>query len=122
MMRYRRVIAEGQVYPPWYYGCGYYDMSTLRAHYYLIPLNYAVRLQRWLSWRWDTQRQRAGFWMPWNHIAGALSDEYQRGKREGYQDGYREGLADGREDVLDHLEAGVDIIYPRRDTTDLDSQ
>lgn len=45
-MKITYVKDEGKMFPPFYYGFGYFDMCSYSIHFFIWPLNIFVRLWR----------------------------------------------------------------------------
>lgn len=72
---------EGEFLPPWYYGIAFEEYHMAQRVYAIIPLNYAWRLQRWISFRWDKFRSRTPkYYMVSDDNMRLIRDaEYNRG-------------------------------------------
>jgi hypothetical protein len=51
-----RMLCEGEVLPPWYYGIAYVNPVTNHAVFYPIPFNFVGRWWRILAHRWNDWR------------------------------------------------------------------
>ncbi|KKN05677.1 hypothetical protein LCGC14_1085100 [marine sediment metagenome] len=54
----RVIISEGSMYPPWYYGFTESNIYIDEIEYHVIPLNYIVRLGRFIRRLWIILIQR----------------------------------------------------------------
>lgn len=56
-----RFIFEGGLLPPWYYGYTYKLEDSATYVFYPIPINFLMRLKRWIEIKWNTIRTKENF-------------------------------------------------------------
>lgn len=57
----KRVVKEGELYPPFPYMIGYTDWSKLEKVYYVFPLNFLVHFALLLNYLWRKVQNKSSF-------------------------------------------------------------